>query len=259
LFTKEQRRSGTGAGPPALGPGLAVTSALDPAGCLRALGRTLLSFGVPEYTHLPTFTGVSWDWTGDPVRAPAPQTVIICADRTGDDLLAAFWPESGGSRIGLLPLTGGDEQAGRLGSSLLAAWRLRDTSLSGAAGGLEAGLIRLAPPTVPGGYAEEIVAAAGYRPSRRNTQIVLRTAGSLFLARAQQFIEHRQPRAARRFMRRHSLPEPMNALALQEILDDLAGSDPGLLPFLQWMPVRTRALLLECCQDRGTFWGDLDR
>ena len=257
LFTREQRPPGSAAETSVLGPGLTVTSALDPDGCLRALDRTLLSFRVPEYTHLPTFTTASWAWDGEP--AGAPETVIICADRPGDHVLVALWPGSGGSRIGLIPVSGGDQPAGQMDTSLLAAWRQHDTSLSRSAGGLGTGLIRLVPPVLPPGYAEEIVSAAGYRRSRRNTQIFMRTAGSLFLGRAELFIEDREPRAARRFVRRHSLRQPVNDAALQEILDDLARSDPGSLPCVQWLPVRTRAMMLEQCRDHDTFWGGLDR
>jgi hypothetical protein len=233
-----------------------VTSALDLDGCLRVLGQTLLGFRVPEYTHLPTFTEVSWVWTGGP--APAPRKVLIGTDRPGDHVLVAFWPGSGGCRIGLIPL-GGDQHAGGLECSMLTAWRLRDPSLSGPAGDLAAGVIRLAPPVLPSGWLAEIVSAAGYRPTRRNTRIVARAAGSLFLGRAELFTGDREPSAARRFVRRHSLRQPMNEAALQAIIDDLARSRPGLLPYLQWLPVRTRALMLEQTQDRGTFWGTLDR
>ena len=179
-----------------LGPGLRVTSSLDADGCLRALGQTLLSFRVPEYTHLPSFTHVGWTWRADPDLPP--EVVIICADRTGDDVVVALWPGRGGCRIGLFPLGGEASPAGPLDADGLAP---RDTTLSGtsalsgaprlsgASGGFGAGLISLGPPVLPAGYAEEMVASAGYRGSQRNTQIVLRTAGSLFLARAQQFIE----------------------------------------------------------------------
>src|ERR1039458_7996918 len=85
LFTSEQRPPGSAAETSVLGPGLTVTSALDPDGCLRALDRTLLSFRVPEYPHLPTFTTASWAWDGEP--AVAPVTVIICADPPGGYLL----------------------------------------------------------------------------------------------------------------------------------------------------------------------------
>ena len=47
----------------------------------------------------------------------------------------------------------------------------------------------------------------------------------------------------------------MNQRPSRPIIDDLARSRPGLLADLQWLPVRTRALMLEQAQDRGTFWG----
>ena len=256
LFTRKQHLPDTTADPPILGPGRTVTSALDLDGCLRALGSTLMSFRVPEYTHLPTFTKASWAWAGEPALAPA--MVVICADLPGDHLLVALWPDGGGSRIGLVPLDGGDRQ-GDMESAMLAAWRQRDPSLARVAGGLEAGLLRLVPPLLPAGYAEEIVAAAGYRPTRRNTQIITRTARDVLLGRAQLFIDQREPRAARRFVRRHSLRQPVNDADLQQIIDDLARSEPGLLPYLQWLPVRTRAMMLELSQDPLSFWGDLDR
>lgn len=256
LFSRDQRLPGIAAEPPVPGPGLTLTSALDQDGCLRALGRTLLTFRVPEYTHLPTFTEASWAWNGEPGQAP--QKVLICADRAGDYVLVALWPDPRGCRIGLVPL-GGDHQPGELECSMLAAWRLGDLSLSMPAAGLAAGLIRLVPPVLPSGWVAEIVSSAGYRPTRRNIQIAARAAGSLFLGRAELFIEHREPRAARRFVRRHSRRQPMSEAALQEIIDDLARTDPGLLPHLQWLPVRARALMLEHVQDRDTFWGDLDR
>ena len=255
LFSREQCRPGAAAQARVPGPGLALTSALDQDGCLRALGRTLLSFRVPEYTHLPPFTQASWAWNGEPGQAP--EMLLICVDRAGDYVLVALWPDSRGCRIGLLPL--GADQAAGLECSLLTAWRQRDISLSRPTGDLAAGLITLVPPVLPSGWVAEIVSAAGYRPTRRNTQIAARAAGSLFLGRAELFIEHRKPRAARRFVRRHSRRQPTNEAALQEIIDDLARLDPGVLPHLQWLPVRTRAMMLELVQDRDTFWGDLDR
>jgi hypothetical protein len=257
LFTRKQRLPETTADPPILGPGRTVTSALDLDGCLRALDQTLMSFRVPEYTHLPTFTKASWAWTGEPALAPA--IVVICADLPGDHLLVALWPDGGGTRIGLVPLGGEDQQAGDMESAMLAAWRQRDSSLARMAGDLGAGLLRLVAPLLPAGYAEEIVAAAGYRPTRPNTQIITRIARGLLLGWTQLFIDQREPRAARRFVRRHSLRQPVNDADLQQIIDDLARVDPGLLPYLQWLPVRTRALMLEFSQDPNSFWGDLDR
>ena len=257
LFTRKQRLPETTADPPILGPGRTVTSALDPDGCLRALDQTLLGFRVPEYAHLPTFATVSWAWTGAPALAPA--IVVICADLPGDHLLVALWPDGGGSRIGLVPLGGEDQPASDLESAMLAAWRQRDPSLARMAGDLGAGLLRLVPPLLPAGYAEEIVTAAGYRPTRRNTQIITRTVRGLLLGQAQLFIDQREPRAVRRFVRRHSRRQPVNNADLQQIIDDLARSDPGLLPYLQWLPVRTRAMMLELRQDPHSFWGDLDR
>ncbi len=255
LFSREQGRRGAAAQARVPGPEIALSSALDRDGCLRTLGRTLLSFRVPEYTHLPAFTHASWAWNGEPGQAP--EMLLICVDRAGDYVLVALWPASRGCRIGLLPL--GADQAGGLECSLLTAWRQRDISLSKPTGGLAAGLITLVPPVLPPGWVAEIVSAGGYRPTRRNTQLAARAAGSLFLGRAELFIEHRKPRAARRFVRRHSRRQPMNEAALQEIIDDLARLDPGVLPSLQWLPVRTRAMMLELVQDRDTFWGDLDR
>ncbi len=264
LFTGKQRLTETAADPPVLGPGCTVTSALDLDGCLRVLDQTLRSFRVPEYTHLPTFTKASWAWTGEPALAPA--IVVICADLPGDYLLIAFWPDGSGSRIGLVPLGGPDQQAGDMESAMLAAWRQRDSSLARMAGDLGAGLLRLVPPLLPAGYAEEIVTAAGYRPTRRNTQIITRIARGLLTGgnfgltgRTQLFIDQREPRAARRFVRRHSPRPPANDADLQQIINDLARSDPGLLPYLQWLPVRTRAMMLELSQDPNSFWGDLDR
>ena len=247
LFAKDQRAAETAADPPGPGPGLIVTSELDPDECLRALDRTLLSFRIPEYTRLPTFTAVSWTWAGEPAQAPA--TVIICADFPGEHVLVALWPDAGGSRIGLIPLSGDELQEAGLENAMLAAWRQRDPSLSRPAGRLGAGLVRLVPPVLPAGYAAEIVAAAGYPRTRRNIQIITRTAGSLFRGRADLFIEPGNPARSGRFIRRHSRRQPMNEAALQQILDDLARADPALLPYLQWLPVRTRAVMLEYIQD----------
>ena len=260
LFSREHHRPEADADPPVSGPGLVLTSALDLDGCLRALGRTLLGFRVPEYTHLPPFTEASWAWNGE--RGQAPQTVIICTDRAGDYVLVAFWPDSAGCRIGLAPLSGGraaGQQAGEPEWPMATAWRLRDISLSRPAGVLAAGMIRLVPPVLPPGWVAEILSAAGYRPTRRNTRIAARAAGSLFLGRAELFIGPRKPRAARRFVRRHSRRQPRKEAALQEIIDDLARNDPGVLPYLQWLPVRARAMMLEHVQEPGTFWDDLDR
>ena len=257
LFAKDQRAAETAADPPGPGPGLIVTSELDPDECLRALDRTLLSFRIPEYTRLPTFTAVSWTWAGEPAQAPA--TVIICADFPGEHVLVALWPDAGGSRIGLIPLSGDELQEAGLENAMLAAWRQRDPSLSRPAwpSGGRAGQAGPAGPAcwlrggdrgsgrVPAHPAEH----PDHHPDRG--QPVPGPGGPVHRAGATRPGRAVHPAAL-------TAPADEEA-ALQQILDDLARADPALLPYLQWLPVRTRAVMLEYIQDSGTFWSDLDR
>ena len=156
------------------------------------------------------------------------------------------------------PLGGDELHEAALEDAMLAAWRQRDPSLS-RPGRLGPGWSGWSRRSCLQADAEEIVAAAGYPRTRQNIQIITRTAGSLFLGRADLLIEPERPGPVRRFVRRHARRQPVNEAALQRIIDDLGRADPTLLPYLQWLPVRTRAVMLEHIQDSETFWGDLDR
>jgi hypothetical protein len=67
----------------------------------------------------------------------------------------------------------------------------------------------------------------------------------MFLIKAQEYIGSQDQRRAARFVEEHR-PTPMNALDLpQLILDDLGAWNPGVLPYVQELPYRVRAILLQ--------------
>jgi hypothetical protein len=74
------------------------------------------------------------------------------------------------------------------------------------------------------------------------------------LVKAYQFINSQNPRYAQAFVDEHrGMPD------LQRILDDLGGWNPGVLPYIQDLPLRLRGLMLEPeLKKSSPFWQELE-
>jgi hypothetical protein len=81
----------------------------------------------------------------------------------------------------------------------------------------------------------------------------------MFLIKAHEFISAKNPRAAERFIDDHSWSPGAGIGQSQSVLNDLAAWNHSVLPYMQDLPARCRAIMLEAAAEGGTFWADLDR
>jgi hypothetical protein len=259
------RAAGTGAsgavagqpGIPPLGSGQRLATSQDVMQCVRLLEGLLLTYRTPKYQHLPPYVYPGWTWNGS---SAAPMTVVACDDRAGDFMLIAFWPAGTGSEAGVFPLGSGDDRLKSL--PLVEDWAARDATLR-PTGTFGAGLIRLAPPQVTRAFTEDLLATAGFPHTPHNLARATRQLAIMLLIKAQEFISIQDPRAAQRFCQDHAAEKFFAARpgsppedCLNWILADLAAWNYGLLPYIQELPVRLRAIMLNSV-GKAPFWDEL--
>jgi hypothetical protein len=243
LFSKSGRASSTAEQRvPALGSGLQLTSTLDIHPSLRSLDRALLSFRPPKYRYLPSFVHPGWEWRGKDI--PTPTTVVSFDDRVDDFVLAAFWPMTQGAVIGLFRLGSSEERLHELSASILSDWKSQDPSLV-SAGLFDSGMIALAPPVLPADFLDEILTTYGFSPTPKNLAALANLILQMFVMKASEFIGSKDRRAADIFINDH-VPRGVISLALlQATLDDLARWNYQVLPYIQELPMRVRAIVLD--------------
>jgi hypothetical protein len=81
----------------------------------------------------------------------------------------------------------------------------------------------------------------------------------MFLLKANQFISSQDARLASRFVDDHQLRPDNAERLLQDILDDLAAWNPQVIPYIQELPYRNRAILLHRDENgklESPFWGE---
>jgi hypothetical protein len=257
LFTRSRLQARTEArskAVPPLGSGRRLTSQLSPQECLARLEAVLLSDRSRKYIHMPAYVVPGWVWNGEADAAPA--SAVACDDNADDFLFVALWPSPSGTELGLFPLGSGDDRL--RGMPIIRHWKQRDQSLS-SVGVVPSGLISLRPPVLPPDYLEDLLATGGYPATPRNVQAACQTMNEQFVIKAFQFIDSRDRVAADRFVDAHRWYKGAGLALLQSDVDDLATWDPGILPDMQDLPMRVRAIVLDVVNQEGTFWSDLDR
>lgn len=272
---------------PAIGSGRQLRSELASTDCVANVEAILLSYRPPDSAYKTPYVVPGWQWTGPQDRVP--QTVISFFDGNNEFLLAAFWPNHNGTECGLYPLGSGD---GRLATlPIIGRWKQRDRSLT-SVGALPARQIYLAPPHVPEQFVEEILSTGGYSPTPHNVAAIGMLAGRMFVSSARQFVASQDPQSADSFLQTHAAGGPF-AQFYQAVLDELAAWSDGrgtghfaespaytaeafaqfyqavlndvsawnstVLPSIQDLPMRIRAVMLEGSHNLNTFWGDLER
>lgn len=238
-----------------LGSGRRLRSGLTLTDCTANLEAILLSYRPPSYAHIPPYVFPGWRWNGS--QQLSPETVISFEDSNNDFLLASFWPDRSGTEFGLFPLGSGDERLSAL--PIIGHWKQRDSSLT-SIGVVPGGQIALAPPRVPDGFFDEILRTAGFPSTPRNIEKIRTKIGEMFLAKAHQFIASDDPGSADRFIQSHrDAGSPLREFC-QSILDDLAACNPNLLPYMQDLPMRCRAIVLEALDyPVSSMWDEYER
>jgi hypothetical protein len=242
IFGKKEKPGANGRDKvPALAFGLRLDSGLDIERSLTALERAIRRFREPAYRYLPLYFETGCRWLG---QGAAPTKAVSFDDRGGKFVLAALWPNGSGSAIYLYCLGSRKERLGELSASIIADWGHEDASLTVVGPGGE-GTIVLAPPMLPPTFVNEYLAVAGKEPTPQNTAEACRVFGMMFAGNGANFISQNSQAAADAFLMNHR-PQGVPSLAyLQSILDGIAEVDFQLLPYIQELPIRARAIAME--------------
>jgi len=232
---------------PPMGSGRRLRSSQSIEACLGTIEALVDSYRPRQYPHLPPYDVTGFLWIGD---GPEPDAVVNFADVSGDFILAAFWSGTSDTEFGLFPLGAGDERLATM--SVIGNWKMLDRSLS-SIGQVPHGQILLERPDVPDDLIQHGLRLAGYPVTPRNVQLFGDKVAELALLKAMQFIASVDQGAAERFADTHPRGDADLTTYLQGVLDDLAAWNPGLLPYIQDIPTRVRALMLESLdQNPGT-------
>jgi hypothetical protein len=253
LFKKRTETPTGQPGTAPLGSGRRLRSSLSGLDCLSALNEIVGSYRQPTYEHLPLVIEPGWAWTG--VDEDPPTQAVSCGDQNDDFLLIALWPQPQGTNLGLFPLGGGDDRLS--GLPIVGHWKQRDSSLS-SIGLVPSGRIRLAAPVLAENYCSEILQAGGYPDTESNREATCGLVNQMMLVKAHSFLSTGDSQAADRFVDGHRWIPGSGIQGPQSILSGVCVAMPGVLPYIQDLPLRVRAILLDN-QGEGSFWHDLDR
>lgn len=235
--------------PPPLSTGRRLTSRSNQEEVLASLEEVIWSYRAPQYPEMPAYFDAGCIWSGDP--SSAPDRVVSCTDSQDEFLLVTLRATGSGTELGVFPLGSGDD---RLVRPIFGHWKQRDSSLT-STGTWPAGLVTLAPPPVPEDYVAELIGRRGFPATEANLSLGWIHICQGFVLKASQFVEGatKSHPAALRFIDEHRSDCPDRALA-QRILADLALVDYGILPYMQDLPMRIRALLLS--SEDAPLWGE---
>jgi hypothetical protein len=223
-----------GSGVCKLGVGRRVRSARDLGSARLVLGEILESYGPRQYPELPRLVAAGWEWFGSPAQKPA---IVVCG--TMEDGYPGFVtlrsvPE--GTEAGIYDL------AGEMTLPLVGHWKQRDKSLT-SIGQADAGLAIIAPP-VPDDYVEELVERLGFPLNQENWIKAAAELHQMFVLKAVTFMQQEPDSVAKRFIDDHG-NVPLGVEGLRVILSDLSRWRSGVIPYIQDIPPRVRALIVQ--------------
>lgn len=240
LFARSKRqddlpaapRAGTGSAK--FGVGRRVRSTKDLESSRLVLEAILESYGPRQYAELPRLVTAGWDWFGPPAQKP---TVVVSG--TMQDGYPGFvtlrsTPE--GTEAGIYDL------AVEMDLPLVGHWKQRDGSLT-SIGQAEAGLAITAPP-VPDIYVEELIERLGLPLNEQNWMNAAAELHQMFVLKAVTFIRQESESVANKFIDDHR-DVPLGVEGLRVILKDLSRWKIGVIPYIQDIAPRVRALILE--------------
>ena len=214
-----------------LGSGRRLRTTVDLPGCLAALEQ----LADRPRPGIPVLLPATWQWRGDP---PAPETSVSFT-AGGTTVVAVFWPEQDRTVVGLYPIDDGPD---RLVIPIIGHWKQIDASL-GSIGTLDAGTYGLLPPRPVPDLVPGTLIAAGLPVEPAGLADVAERIQRVVLGRACQFIAAGDATHAARFGEKYRTSDP------DVILRALAEWDTDVVPYLQDLYFRARAILLETTPD----------
>jgi hypothetical protein len=258
IFTKSKGPQAGSQAPPGtevMGSGRRLQSSLPPQQTAEILQDIFEGYKPRKYPELPRLVPTGIQWT-------APEaTPVLALSGTGqsdDFLLFTFAATPGGTQAGLFPPGSGDA---RLTLSVVGHWKMRDNSLS-STGTWPAATVRLTPPPVTDQLVDATLTAAGYPLTPANRQRLATMMYDMFLAKCWEFIGGQSGQSvAQRFVDGQRRAADRNSLTgpIRAALQGLAEWNSGVLPYIQDLPYRVHALLMETARAGAGVWQDMDR
>ncbi|MFC5947931.1 hypothetical protein ACFQH9_06555 [Pseudonocardia lutea] len=160
-------------------------------------------------------------------------------DDEGRFVVAPFWAEGDTTQFGLFPLDSGPD---RLMLPLIGHYAGTFGSLS-SIGTFEAGSVELGPPRLTEHLLNSTLEEAGYPVQPENLQVLADQMQTMVLLKSSEFITSQDPGYAPHFIEQHREAD------LGTVLTDLATWNPDVLPYVQDLLYRIRAILLERSPD----------
>lgn len=240
LFTRSKRNEVTpslprsGSGIAKLGVGRRVRCAQDIGSTRLVLAEILESYGPRQYPELPRLVTAGWEWFGSPAQQPA--VVVSGAMHDGHPGFVTLRSTAEGTEAGIYDL------AGEMTLPLIGHWKQQDASLT-SIGQVEAGLAIAAPP-VPDNFIEELVQRLGLEPSEENWRTAAAQLRQMFVLKAITYMQKEPEVVTHRFIDDHR-SVPLGVEGLFMILNDLARWRTGIVPYIQDIPPRIRAFVLQ--------------
>jgi len=251
-----------------MGSGLRLSSQHSVSRCLEFLERMILKYRQPipssfhsgNNEHIPPYFHPGWVWNGAPAQEPV--VVVSFADRDKHFILMAFWPKESGAEIGVFPL-GGETERGRY-LAVADEWEQLDGSVM-RCGLFEPGLITLSVPSLPRQFFVEVLQVAGFPATENNVAQIASSLGRVLTMDAQNFIATRDKVAADKFVSEHSAERfhvKFPSRRIEEfpawILSELVNWSADFLPYIQELPMRRRAIILDGIGLDVPLWRMLD-
>lgn len=233
-----------------MGPGYRFRTDQDIRSCVNTVATVLQTHVPTKYEHMPTLYPSVVRWHGE---RPSPTEASSCSFGEQHLVLFTFWSTTG-TEIGVFPL---NARSGVVDDPVIRDWHKSDSTVSliDEFGG---GQVTLLPPQVDPLFLEDILRVAGRPITTKHVEAVAAQLTKMFLVKGYEYIagiDHDEQRASR-FVDDHLWNGDI--MRPQQVLDDLAEWNYGVVPYLQSLPWTVRAILLEPGPD-GQLTGDLWR
>lgn len=124
------------------------------------------------------------------------------------------------------------------------------------------GTVRLTPPPISDGLLDSTLQVGGYPLTPGNRARLAQQLTMMLLIKCQEIISSQEcPRGAERFIETHKRHADRTSLTgpPRSALRMLAEWNPGVLPYIQDLPPRYRAMLLIRVNQPGGFWSELEK
>jgi hypothetical protein len=258
LFTRANRQPEKTAVRPGMGKmgsGRRLRSALSPDECAEVLETLFGTYRPRIHPEQPHLVPAGIEWTAEEGKP----TLALCGDDENDDfILFTLAATADGTDAGVFPLGSGDDRLSPL--SVVGHWKQRDPPLS-SVGTWPHATVLLGPPPIDDSLIDSTLSAAGFPATARNRFLLAEQFQIMFRLKCFEYVNGMKGEAASRLFdaayerRRDSttMSGPFRSL-----LQLLAETLPGVQPYIQDLPVRIRAMMLEM-DDPAPLWSEMEQ